>query len=121
MILERIKGDFCVCREASLPVMPEGARFWFTGVTDNEISLVCPAEYRPGETKLWRAFRVMGQLDFSLIGILAGIADVLAQAGIGIFAVSTYDTDYIFTDADDMEKAEEALTKAGYTFAEAGE
>ena len=61
-------------------------------------------------------FRVKGQLDFSLIGILAGISSILSEAGIGIFAVSTFDTDYILTDASEAAAAEYVLEQHGYTF-----
>jgi hypothetical protein len=59
--------------------------------------------------------RIVGQLDFSLTGILSGIATVLADAQVGIFAVSTYDTDYILVKSDNFNKAAEALTAAGYS------
>ena len=62
----------------------------------------------------WRAFRIQGVLDFSLIGILSRISAVLADNGIGIFALSTYNTDYILTRKDSWERALEALKKAGY-------
>ena len=63
----------------------------------------------------WRAFRVKGQMDFSLIGILAGIATVLADEAISIFAISTFNTDYILVKQEDFEKAIDALDHAGYT------
>lgn len=65
----------------------------------------------------WRAFRAAGPLDFSLTGILAGIASVLAAAGIPIFAVSTYDTDYVLVKTERYEAALDALRAAGYDVA----
>ncbi|MBQ1552188.1 MAG: ACT domain-containing protein, partial [Clostridia bacterium] len=62
----------------------------------------------------WRAFRVAGVLDFSLTGVLSGITGVLAGAGVGVFAVSTYDTDYILVKRVDAGKAADALARAGY-------
>ena len=62
----------------------------------------------------WRGFRIEGMLDFSLVGVLAKLSAVLAQSGVGIFAVSTYNTDYILTKADDYPQALEALKRAGY-------
>jgi hypothetical protein len=64
----------------------------------------------------WRAMRVVGTLDFSLTGILSGIATALADAKIGIFAVSTYDTDYILVKQENLDRAVEALKEAGYGF-----
>ncbi len=116
MVLERIYGEFCVVKEKEMPSVPLGARFWFTAVTDTEYSLVCPCGFRPNEKKRWKMFRVKGQLDFSLIGILAGISSVLAEAGVGIFGVSTFDTDYMLTDTSDAAQAEHVLEQHGYTF-----
>ena len=59
-------------------------------------------------------FRVEGQLDFSLVGILAAISQTLAEAGIGLFAVSTYDTDYVLVKAASAVGAQAALSKAGF-------
>lgn len=68
--------------------------FCFTGTTDEENSLVCPEALVPGNTierdDGWKGFRIIGQLDFSLIGILARISKILAEGGIGIFAISIY-------------------------------
>lgn len=63
----------------------------------------------------WRAFRIQGELDFSLIGILAGISDILAANNIGIFVVSTYNTDYVLTKGNDFERAVGLLEDHGYT------
>ena len=63
----------------------------------------------------WRGFRIEGELDFSLIGILSRISTVLAENKIGIFAVSTYNTDYILVKKENFNKAINALEKAGYT------
>ena len=70
-----------------------------------------------GEEDGWRAFRIQGELDFSLIGILAGISAVLAENKIGIFVVSTYNTDYVLTKADDFERALGLLESRGYGIA----
>ena len=80
---------------------------------------MCPAEAVPRNTVRrddgWRGFRVQGVLDFSLIGILARIADVLAAEEISIFAVSTYNTDYILVRQNRFADAAEALRKAGFS------
>ena len=96
--------------------------FCFTGKTDEENSLVCPEEMVPDHTSDrddgWKGVRITGQLDFSLIGILARIAEILASNGIGIFAVSTFNTDYIFTKEENFKKAMDALKNAGYEIKE---
>ena len=96
------------------------AGLYFIGSTDAELSLVCETDRTPTGTTAredgWRAMRVVGTLDFSLTGILSRIATVLADAGIGIFAVSTYDTDYILVKAENLGPAVEALSRAGYGF-----
>ena len=92
--------------------------FVFTGVTDEENSLVCPTSIVPLDTiersDGWRAFRIEGVLDFSLIGILAKISAILAGKGIGIFAISTFNTDYVLTKASDFNMALESLAAKGY-------
>ena len=91
---------------------------YFIGSTDAELSLVCETDRTPADTLAredgWRAFRVVGTLDFSLTGILSRIATVLADERIGIFAVSTYDTDYILVKRENLDRAAEALKRAGY-------
>ena len=97
-------------------MLPEGLCFFAR--TDEEISLVCETAHVPENTTAredgWRAMRVVGELDFSLVGILARISDVLAREKIGIFAVSTYNTDYILTKETQFEDALAALARAGY-------
>ena len=66
----------------------------------------------------WRALRVCGELDFSLVGILADITSVLARRGISIFAVSTYDTDYILIKENNFTDAISVLGESGYTVEE---
>ena len=91
---------------------------YFIGSTDNELSLVCETDKTPAQTVAredgWRALRVVGQLDFSLTGILSRIATVLADAQIGIFAVSTYDTDYVLVKEENLDRAAGVLRGAGY-------
>ena len=118
IVLEKLDLRFSVCQVADYSGTDLMQPFCFTGTTDEEISLVCPEAIVPANTTErddgWRGFRIIGQLDFSLIGILAGISEILASEGIGIFAVSTYNTDYIFTKEENFDKALEALKKAGY-------
>ena len=77
----------------------------------------CSGAYKK-ESRGWRAFRVQGTMELSLIGILAGISSILASEGINIFVVSTYDTDYILVKEDRMDKAAAALETGGWTVLE---
>lgn len=116
--LQPLAPRFAICKVPDYSGVTLSAPFCFTGATDEELSLVCPEEYAPGNVLVrddgWRAFRIIGQLDFSLTGILAGIAKVLADERIGIFAVSTFNTDYVLTKEENFDRALSALEAAGY-------
>ena len=105
-------------RETSLADLETGALFSLTR-TPTELSLVVPEASVPGSaTEVsagWRAFAVVGPLDFSLVGILAELATALAEAGVSVFAVSTYDTDLVLVEAGYVERAETALLALGWT------
>jgi len=119
MELKVLKEKLSVCRLASMDALPGDATPLFLGRTAEELSLVCPTEAVPAETLAredgWRGFFIAGVLDFSLIGILARIAAVLAEEKIGIFVVSTYNTDYVLTKEAHFDRALAALAKAGYS------
>ena len=118
MELKIIAHKLTVCKVADLPGINMAADFYFIGKTDEELSLVCRTADTPAETLEredgWRAFRIQGTLDFSLIGILSKITGILAENGIGIFAVSTYNTDYILVKSENFGRALQALSEAGY-------
>ena len=118
MDLKRIESQMTVCKLKSTADIDLNQDFYFIGKTDEEISLVCKTEDTPTETLErddgWRAFRIQGTLDFSLIGILSKISSILAENKIGIFAVSTYNTDYILVKEDNFDAALMALEKNGY-------
>ena len=119
MELKRLDLPLSVCKLADCSEIDLSRDFYFIGRTDEEISLVCRTADVPENVIArddgWRAFRIQGVLDFSLIGILSSISGVLAYSGIGIFAVSTYNTDYVLVKEENFEKALEALKKAGHT------
>ena len=98
------------------------AEYCFIGTTNEENSLVCiTADMPPNVTEWedgWRAFRLKGVLDFSLTGILAKIADLLAHREISIFAVSTYNTDYVLIKKEQFGRALSVLKEDGYSIAE---
>lgn len=119
MTLEILPQMFSVCKVASLSDADCSQPFCFIGKTDQEISLVCESSRSPANALAkedgFRALRIAGTLDFSLIGILAGISGLLAQCSISIFALSTFNTDYILLHEKDSPRALDALAGAGYT------
>ena len=122
MKLKKLPYRLTVCKVADLSAINISADFFFIGRTDEELSLVCRTEDVPEKTAErddgWRGFRIEGVLDFSLIGILSKISSILAENKIGIFAVSTYNTDYILTKAENFDRAMEVLAAAGYKVTE---
>ena len=116
--LEPLEIQFSVCKVTDYTGIDMDQPFVFSGRTDQEKSLVCPTAIVPDNTLArddgWRAFRICGELDFSLIGILAKISKILAENAIGIFAISTYNTDYILTKEKNFDKALQVLADAGY-------
>ena len=118
MKLQALEAHLTVCKVAQVSpeMLTEG--LCFLARTDEELSLVCETRNAPSHTLAredgWRAFRVVGELDFSLVGILARLSAVLSQEKIGIFAVSTYNTDYILTKEESFENALAALSRASY-------
>lgn len=115
MEIEKIHGTFSVCKVKDLSGVNFMDEFMFLAKTDEEISLVCSSENVPENfierSDNWRAFRVKGQLDFSLVGILAEISGLLAREEISIFAVSTYNTDYILVQEKDYNLAIDIINK----------
>ncbi len=116
--LQVIPETFSICQVENYRRIDIDRPFVFTGSTDEEKSLVCPVNMVPDSTLErsdgWKMFRICGQLDFSLIGILAELSDVLARAEIGNSAISTYNTDYLLVKDKDYRKALKALDRAGY-------
>ena len=119
MELKRIPHRLTVCKAADLSAFDLNNEFYFIGRTDEELSLVCRTEDVPANTIRredgWRGFRIQGELDFSLVGILARLSGILAKQSIGIFAVSTWNTDYILVKEKDFETALATLAAEGYT------
>ncbi len=119
MVLKKIPYELSVCKVKELCPEILADEFFFIGKTDEELSLVCRSEHAPLDADKrddgWKAFRIQGTLDFSLVGILAAIAAILADKQIGIFAASTYNTDYILVKKENFDKALDALSHAGYS------
>jgi hypothetical protein len=113
---------FAICRLAADAELPE----WLGGSlvsitrTSDELSLVCAEGSVPASVEAergWRCLKVEGPLDFELTGILAGLSGALAEAEIPVFAVSTYETDYLLVKADRLDAAAAALRGAGHAVA----
>jgi len=118
--LQIISKEFSVCKIRDIKGINFDDEFCFLGKTDEELSLVCDSEHVPQNfiecEKGWHAFRIKGVLDFSLTGILSKISSILAGERIGIFAVSTFNTDYIMVKEENLQSAVGALEEAGYVF-----
>ena len=121
MTLEKLPYELTVCKLKDASSLDMSKDLYFVGKTDEEVSLVCRTEDVPDNTIVqddgWRGFRIAGTLDFSLVGILSGISSVLAENKIGIFAVSTFNTDYVLVKKGNFEHALAVLTAAGYEMA----
>jgi uncharacterized protein len=116
-----LEDRIAVCRlEADAPV-PDWARGDLVSVTRTreELSVLCAEAAVPPDApkaeRGWRGLQVAGPLDFDLTGILASISQPLADAEVPLFAVSTYDTDYVMVREADLERATEALERAGHS------
>lgn len=125
LTLKLLKGRYGICRLDNDDFIPEWAKegdFLSITKTPEELSIVCSQSSIPGNIKSerdWRILKVEGPLDFSLVGILAPISTILAQSGISIFAISTFDTDYILMKDSNVDKAIESLSKEGYNIMKA--
>ncbi len=122
MEIKKLNADFSVCKVIDYSEVDWNDEFLFIAKTDEENSLVCSTTSLP--TNLleceneWKGFRIQGVLDFSLVGILSKISTLLAENGIAIYAISTYNTDYIFVKKNVYEQALNVLIKNDYTIVE---
>ena len=114
--LRRLPDALTVCQVASMGDFDSD--FYFVGRKEEELSLVCRTAETPPNTLRredgWRGFRVVGSMDFGLVGVLAGISGALAAEKIALFAVSTFNTDYVLVKKQDFDRAARALATAGY-------
>jgi hypothetical protein len=120
LTLKLLEYTFCVMRLDKDAIIPEWINkdyFYSITRTDDEFSIVCLQDSVPldikGE-KDWKILKIMGILDFSLIGILASISTLLAENKISIFVISTFDTDYILVKNDKIEAAVSILAANNY-------
>jgi hypothetical protein len=121
LTLSVLPDVFAICRldsDAAMPGWATAGGFFSITRTQDELSIVCLQDAVPAGVRCesgWRCLKVEGPLALTLIGILASLTSALAQAGINLFAVSTYDTDYLLVQEDKLERAILALSEAGHT------
>lgn len=114
------KDIYGVCRLATDDPIPKWAynsEMFSITKTKDELSIVCVKKNIPDDVEQerdWRVLKIKGPLDFSLLGILANVSNILAKEGISIFVVSTFETDYILVKDENIDKAVKALTLAGH-------
>lgn len=117
--MRRLEGTWSICRlhpDAAIPAWAVGKGFLSVTRTAEELSIVCRQAMVPAGIvceRDWRILKVEGQLDFALVGILASISTILADHGVSLFAVSTFNTDYILVKGADLDRAVQALEEAG--------
>lgn len=114
-----LKGCFAVCRLGPDAPVPIWARGEFVSITRTaqELSVVCDEAKVPPGVRIergWRCLKLAGPLDFSLVGVLQSLLAPLAAANVSVFAVSTYDTDYVLVRHADLDRALAALREAGW-------
>jgi uncharacterized protein len=121
MLLTVMDRRLAVCRldaDSRVPTWVDRAADFVTLTrTSDELSIVCDIDVVPRSVPMegpWRAFKVQGPLVMTLIGVVAALANPLSAAGISIFAISTYDTDYVLVHEPDLDAAIEALIGAGH-------
>lgn len=114
--------NYSICRlepEADIPPWALAGDFFSITRTKDELSLVCSQEVVPAGVQSetgWRCIMVKGPLGFSITGLLASLATSLAEVGISIFAISTFDTDYLLVKAENLKRAVVKLKEAGHRF-----
>jgi hypothetical protein len=118
--LKLLDGEFVIHRfppSAKVPAAVGRSRYYWVGKTDEELSIVCEAGVNllgGRKSRGWSCLKVIGPVDFSATGVLAAISAALATADISIFAISTFDTDYLLVRSRHLDSATAALTEDGY-------
>lgn len=121
LTLSVLPQRLAVCRfgpEATIPAWATIAPFFSVTRTVEELSIVCPENHIPLDVPCerdWQALKLEGPFEFSLVGILAAVAAPLAEAGVSVFAIATYDTDYVLVRESQFEQAVSVLRAAGHT------
>jgi len=124
LTLRILPGRFAICRldpGAAVPEFLTGPPLWSATRTADELSLVLPEQNVPPDWQAergWKCLQVQGPLPFELTGIMAGLSASLASAGVSLFAISTYDTDYVLVREKDLPASRRALSASGYVLTE---
>jgi hypothetical protein len=119
--LSVLAGRFAVCRlapDAEIPKWAQHGALVSITRTREELSIVCAENHVPVDARAehgWRCFKLLGPMAFTEVGVLAAITRPLAEAGVSLFAISTFDTDYVLVKVADFERALDALGAAGHT------
>lgn len=120
LALTILPDTFAVCRlgaDGAVPSWATAAQFFSITRTADELSIVCPQHLVPDGIRCerdWRCLRVIGSMDFSMIGVVSSLVTPLAEAGISVFVLSTFDTDYLLVKKSDQQRAVAALRAAGH-------
>ncbi len=121
LLLIKLPGTFAVCKldkAAAIPTWATSSDIFSVTRTTDELSIACLQSIVPESVQCerdWRCLRVAGTIDFAEVGVLASLVIPLAEAGISVFAISTFDTDYLLVRETDFEKALAALQAAGHS------
>lgn len=119
-VIALLPETFAICRLARDAVIPDWVQGEFVAITrtNEELSVVCRQDEVAHEVQAerdWRCLRIVGQLDFSLVGVIAQITGLLAKADISVFVTSTYDTDYFLVRHQDVDQTVDVLKDAGHS------
>jgi hypothetical protein len=118
--LVALEGSYAVCRldaGSALPAWAGGGPFVSVSRTAEELSVVCREDAVPEDVRCergWRCLRVAGTLDLALVGVLASLLGPLADAGVSVFVVCTFDTDYLLVREENLQRAAVVLRRAGH-------
>ena len=116
-----LENTLAICRlgsDAPIPAWATAGAFFSITRTTDELSVVCPKEAVPEGVKCergWRCQRVAGTIPFTVVGVIASVTTPLAEAGISVFAISTFDTDYLLVMEEDLERVVDILRRRGHT------
>ena len=115
-----LPDPYAVCRLSAESLVPAWAAGPFVNITftTDELAIICPAEAVPADVRAerdWRVLKLVGPFPFTAVGVLASLATPLAEAGISLLSIATYDTDYFLVKTEVFDRAVAVLVAAGHT------